>query len=304
MLDGPSRKELLVHGALFLVTSATALVAGIYMAGGDPIELAAWQNGPMLLAATSYAAALMVILTAHEFGHYLQARRHGVDVSLPYFLPGIGPIPGFGILPFFGTFGAFIRMRLGAVEARPLLEISAWGPLAGFAFTVPVLFVGMALSEIRPMPETGDFMMLGDSLLLMIAEWTFFPEIAPGHDVFLHPLAMAGWVGCLLTALNLLPIGQLDGGHIAYCVFGDSYRHVARVLYVGLMALGVFVFPGWLLFGVLVGVMGPSHPAIMRGPPVRERSLWLVGAALVMFVLTFTPRPIVVDSLPVLLGLW
>lgn len=299
-----TRRDALVHGALLIASFFTTLVAGFYLADGDPLSAASWKDGATLMKAASFSFGLMAILIAHEFGHYLQARRHGVDVSLPYFLPGLGPIPGLGIIPFFGTFGAFIKMRLGSIEARPLLEIGAWGPLAGFIVMIPVLFTGMALSEVQPLPADGEFVMLGNSLLLQLAERVFFPDIAPGMDVFLHPLAMAGWVGCLLTALNLLPIGQLDGGHIAYSVFGDAYRPVAKVVYVSFLALGLLVFPGWLMFAVLVGFMGPTHPKIMEGEPVRGRSLWLAIASLIMFSLTFTPRPIVVDSLPRMLGLW
>lgn len=299
-----SRRDVLVHGALLIASFFTTLVAGLYLAGGDPLQWESWQSGKIVLQGASFSVGLMLILLAHEFGHYIPARRHGVDVSLPYFLPGLGPIPGLGILPFFGTFGAFIKMRLGLIRATPLLKLSAWGPLAGFCVTVPVLFVGMAISEVQPLPSEGEFMMLGNSLLLQLAEWMFFPDLEPGTDVFLHPLAMAGWVGCLLTALNLLPIGQLDGGHIAYSVFGDAYRPVAWIVYAAFLGLGLLVFPGWLMFGLLVGFMGPAHPKIMEGEPVRGRSLWLAVAGLVMFALTFTPRPILVDSLPTMLGLW
>ncbi len=299
-----TRRDVLVHGGLLIASFFTTLAAGLYLADGDPLSAASWQDGAKLMKAASFSVGLMAILIAHEFGHYLQARRHGVDVSLPYFIPGLGPIPGLGVVPFFGTFGAFIKMRLGSIEARPLLEIGAWGPLAGFIVMIPVLFTGMALSEVQPLPVDGEFMMLGNSLLLQLAERVFFPEIAPGMDVFLHPLAMAGWVGCLLTALNLLPIGQLDGGHIAYSVFGDGYRPFARLVYAGFVALGLLVFPGWLMFAILVGFMGPTHPKIMEGAPVRGRSLWLAVASLIMFALTFTPAPIVVESLPQMLGLW
>lgn len=299
-----SRRDVLVHGALLIASFFTTLVAGLYLSDGDPLSAASWKDSTILMKGASFSFGLMAILVAHEMGHYCQARRHGVDVSLPYFLPGLGPIPGLGIVPFFGTFGAFIKMRLGLIKARPLLEIGAWGPLAGFVVMIPVLFTGMALSEVKELPADGEFVMLGNSLLLQLAERVFFPDIGPGMDVFLHPLAMAGWVGCLLTALNLLPIGQLDGGHIAYSVFGDRYRPVAKIVYVGFLALGLLVFPGWLMFAVLVGFMGPTHPRIMEGEPVRGRSLWLAVASLIMFLLTFTPRPIVVDSLPQMLGLW
>jgi membrane-associated protease RseP (regulator of RpoE activity) len=297
------RAPKLVHELLFALSLMTTFAAGIYMAGADPFSPEAWNGSTMLLAA-AYALGLMAILFAHEMGHYLQARRHGVDVSRPYFLPGLGPIPGLGVIPFFGTFGAFIKLRLGRMPAHHLLKIGAWGPLAGFIVMVPVLMVGMFLSEVRPLPEEGEFLMLGDSLLLWAGAALFHPDIPEGHDVFLHPLAMAGWVGCLLTALNLLPIGQLDGGHIAYSVWGSRYRPVARILFYGLVLLGIFAFPGWLVFAALIGFMGPTHPEMMEGEPVRGPDLWLAWVSLGMFVLTFTPRPVVVESLPTMLGLW
>lgn len=297
-----------VHEMLFVLSLGTTFLAGFYLAGGDPFSGASW-NGSTIMLAASYCLGLMAILFAHEMGHYLQARRHGVDVSKPYFLPGLGPIPGVGFIPFFGTFGAFIKMSLGRLRAKSLMEIGAWGPLAGFIVMVPILMVGMYLSDIRPLPQEGEFMLLGDSLVLRLGAFLFHPEIPPGHDIFLHPLAMAGWVGCLLTALNLLPIGQLDGGHIAYAVWGDRYKPFAKMFFWALLALGIFVFPGWLMFAGLIWFMGPTHPEMMDGEPLGNKGaggpgLWLAWASLGMFVLTFTPRPVVVDSLPQMLGLW
>ena len=284
------------HLLLFVLCSATAFGAGIIMAGGQPLELASWQDGSIMGGAASYAASLMAILTAHEMGHYLYCRRHGVDASLPYFLPGLGPIPPWGgaFVPFIGTFGAVIRMELRPMSSRALLEIGAWGPLAGFVLCVPVLLIGFSLSHVAPLPE--DPMLLGDSLLLLGSEALFFPDIPPGHDVFLHPMAMAGWAGMLLTALNLLPLSQLDGGHIAYSVFGPSYNRLAWPLFAGLLAMGLFVFPGWLVFAALVGVIGPRHPDIVSDAPVTGRPRWLAVASLIIFALCFTPRPIIAPS--------
>lgn len=289
------------HIALFVITCLTTLLAGLVFAEGEPFALSSWTDPVILGRGLSYSVSVMAIIFAHEMGHYLQARRHGVPVSPPYFLPGL-PLPPVGVIPLMGTFGAFIRMELQPIRARKLLDIGAWGPLAGFIVTVPVLMLGYALSDVRPLPppdpELGEGVMrLGDTLLLLIGEQIFFPDVPEGHDVFLHPVAMAGWTGAFLTAFNLLPIGQLDGGHIAYCVFGERFNRMAPLLFAGLILAGIFAFPGWLVLAALLWKMRPTHPPIMRGEPVRGADLWLAVASLIMFALTFTPQPIVGPTL-------
>jgi membrane-associated protease RseP (regulator of RpoE activity) len=294
---GESQREKILVCVLFAVTVATTFAAGVGFAGADFWDQKTWSNPDTLLDAASYCVGVIAILYAHEMGHYLLCKRHEVDASPPYFLPGIGPIPGVGLIPAFGTFGAFIKLKLERVKARHLLEIGAWGPLAGFAVTVPVLFLGFFLSEVQPLPDDlGDAVLLGDSLILMLCEAIFHPDIPEGHDVFLHPLAMAGWVGCLLTALNLLPIGQLDGGHIAYATFGDSYRHTGRVFFCGLLVVGVFLFPGWLVMAGLVFFLGVDHPDMLQDEP-GGRPSGLALSTLVVFVLTFAPQPVKVGGL-------
>lgn len=286
-----------VHALLFVAALLTMWLAGISFAEQNPWDLETWRTGKGLGAGASYALSLMAILYCHEMGHYLQGKRHGVEMSRPYFLPGI-PIPGGGVMPFMGTFGAFIRMRLARIDADALLKVGAWGPLAGFLVTVPVLLIGFSLSEVKPLPEDpAGALRLGDTLLLLLGEALFHPNIPEGSDVFLHPMAMAGWTGGLLTALNLLPIGQLDGGHICYSVFGERYNRVAWVLWGGLLVMGVVGFTGWLVLAGLLFWMRPVHPDIMAGEPVRGPGLWLAVASLVMLVLTFSPTPIAGMSL-------
>jgi membrane-associated protease RseP (regulator of RpoE activity) len=295
--DGESRRETILFFGLFAVTVATTFAAGIGFAGADFWEQETWTNVETLFEAASYCVGVIAILYAHEMGHYLLCKRHEVDASRPFFLPGIGPIPDVGLIPSFGTFGAFIKLKLERVPARHLLEIGAWGPLAGFAVTIPVLFLGFFLSEVQPLPEDlGDAVMLGDSLILMLCEAIFHPDIPEGHDVFLHPLAMAGWVGCLLTALNLLPIGQLDGGHIAYATFGDSYRWTGRVFFCGLVVVGICLFPGWLVMAGLVYFLGVDHPEMLEDEPQGKPS-GLALSTLLVFILTFAPQPIKVGGL-------
>lgn len=276
-----------------LLTFLSTWVAGVAFASDDAavVLLTAWPTNDVLLRGLWYPVGLMTILFAHEMGHYLQTRNHGVEASPPYFIPGL-PIPTFGLFPFIGTLGAFIRIELKPIPNKALLEIGAWGPLAGWIVTIPVLLAGFAMSDVRPLPAGDEFITLGDSLLLLLGEALFHPQIVEGSDVFLHPLAMAGWTGCLLTALNLLPLGQLDGGHIAYTVFGERFNRVAPALFVVLCLLGVFAFAGWLMFAVLVWMLGIRHPDIATDDVVRGRDAWLAWMSVAMFVTTFAAAPI------------
>lgn len=237
-----------------------------------------------------YASATLAILFAHEMGHYLTAQKEGVNASKPYFLPGLPVgLPGL-VMPFIGTFGAFIKMELKPMSRSALMRIAANGPVAGFVLAVPALMVGFMLSEIEPVPENATF--LGDTLLLVIGESIFFPAIPEGHDVFLHPLAMAGWVGCLLTAINLLPIGQLDGGHIAYAEFGPTWNRLTPVVGIVIVVLGIFFFAGWLMLGALIVVFGLRHPEITTKSTLSKSDHALAIFSVVMFVLCFSPAPI------------
>ena len=289
-------KRLWIHLVLLAATLVTTTFVGLdsslgrQNSGVSPTGpgLAFWLNG------LSYSLSIMAILFAHEMGHYLESRRRGVDASLPYFIPFIGA---------FGTLGAFIRMRLEkVVPSDSLIRIGAYGPIAGFLVTLPLLAVGLVLSDIRPAPddlETG--IVLGDSLILMAMEFLFVPPIPEGHDVWLHPMAYAGWAGLFVTALNLLPIGQLDGGHITYCLFGERANRVAPVLFLGLVAMGVAVFTGWLVFAGLVFLIGIKHPPICPDVPVRGRGRVVGWMTLALLVLCFTPQPFV--GFPTLLEL-
>lgn len=289
-----------LHIVLFIATCCTMFLAGMYFAEADPFALASWTDPSTLVGAGSYMVCVMLIIFSHEMGHYLMAKRHGLGVSPPYFLPGI-PIPPFGILPLMGTFGAFIQLQLKPLSAKKLLDVGAWGPLAGFVVTVPVMLLGIYLSDVRPLPvpvegsEEG-LMSLGNSVLMWAGTALFHPDVPQGHDVFMHPVAMAGWTGCFLTAYNLLPLGQLDGGHIAYTVFGERFNRIAPWLFGAFVIIGVVGFTGWLLLAALIWRMGARHPSIIRGELVRGRDRWLAWASLGMFVVTFAPEPIVMPS--------
>ncbi len=242
----------------------------------------------------SFAVPLLAILVTHEFGHYFAARYHGVPASLPYFIP----LP----LPPFGTMGAVIAMR-GRIRSRnALLDIGAAGPLAGMVVAIPVLVIGLLQSEVKPVSGAG--MLEGQCLLYSAIKVLVVGPIPAGHDVFLTATAFAGWAGLLVTMLNLIPVGQLDGGHIAYALFGSRQNRLALVLHGSL--LGVFAYnlvafndvaPGlvWLVWFVLLLLLrrasGVNHPPTEPGQ-LSPRRRWVAAACLLLFAVLFMPTPL------------
>jgi membrane-associated protease RseP (regulator of RpoE activity) len=244
----------------------------------------------LLLHGLWYSLSILAILGCHELGHYFACRYYQVDASRPYFLP----------MPFLltGTLGAFIRIRAPIPGKRALFDIGIAGPIAGFLVAVPVLLMGMHMSTVVRVPENfrGEVFELGEPLLFKAAEWLTFGSIPDGYSVNMHPMAFAAWFGMLATALNLFPIGQLDGGHISYAVLGRRSTVLTMVMVPCLIGLS-FVSTSWVVWTVLtVGmllVFGPRHPRVVdEEMPLDTRRLWLAAFALLMFVLCFTPAPI------------
>lgn len=273
-----------LQAILFLLTFLTTLVAGSLLAGGDP--LARPQD---LLLGMMFAVPLLSILGVHELGHYTAARRNRVEVTPPYFIPA--PPLGLSI----GTFGAFIKIRSPLPHRDALLEIGAAGPIAGALVAIPVLFIGMSMSEVRQVLPAGGFQVrLGEPLLLKAATLLLFGKIPAGYDVVLHPVAFAGWIGLFVTALNLIPSGQLDGGHIAYALFGGRYERVARLVPLALLPLAL-LWPGWLLWAALLLFLGTRHPRpVFEEIPLSPGRRAIGAAAGVLFLLCFTPAPFTV----------
>ncbi len=299
-----------VNAALFAATVLSTFLAGTYYAGNFDPEGGRLAVLRALPTGWSFAVPLMAILLTHEFGHYFAARWHKVDASLPYFIP----LP---LVSHIGTMGAVIHMR-GRIRSRnALLDIGASGPLAGLCVAIPVLVLGLAGSKVAPLPEHGS--LEGQSLLYLAIKRVVLGPIPEGYDVFLSPTAFAGWVGLLITALNLIPIGQLDGGHIAYALFGDRQNRYARWLHRGLLLmfaynLAVFMWPVmrdrawsfepiamaignslfWLLWygllHLLAHVGGRDHPPTEPGAlsPLRRG---IAALSLLCFVLLFMPTP-------------
>lgn len=271
---------------LFLLTVFTTLWAGAYQTYQGPVRgplnfLLAHPD--MLWRGIPFAGSLLFILTTHELGHYLLSKIHGVPASLPLFIPGPPH--------FIGTFGAIIRMRGTAMSRRALFDIGVAGPLAGFVVAVAVLVVGLNLSTV--VDRTATFgLHLGEPLLLQFMSWLVIGTVPPESDVVLHPIAFAAWFGLFVTSLNLLPIGQLDGGHVAYALWGGRQRTMAIAFVAILVALGFVGWPGWFLWAFMAGIWGVGHPPVVDPATPLGRSRTIVGwIALAILVLTFAPVP-------------
>ena len=288
------REPMLRYIVLFALTVlSTTQAGGLHYAS---FTTAFSENIPriplvsLLLHGLWYSLSILAILGCHELGHYFACRYYRVDSSRPYFLP----------MPFLltGTLGAFIRIRAPIPGKRALFDIGIAGPIAGFLVAVPVLLVGMHMSTVVRVPENfrGEIYELGEPLLFKAAEWLTFGSIPDGYSVNMHPMAFAAWFGMLATALNLFPIGQLDGGHISYAVLGRRSTAVTMVMVPCLIGLS-FVSTSWVVWTALtIGmllVFGPRHPRVFdEDQPLDRNRLLLAVFALLMFVLCFTPAPI------------
>lgn len=271
---------------LFLLTVFTTLWAGAYQAYSGPVR------GPLnfLLASPEalwrgipFAGSLLFILTTHELGHYLLSKIHRVPASLPLFIPGPPH--------FIGTFGAIIRMRGPILSRRALFDIGVAGPLAGFVVAVIVLIVGLSLSTVVDRTATYG-LHLGEPLLLQFMSWVVIGPLPPEADVVLHPIGFAAWFGLFVTSLNLLPIGQLDGGHVAYALWGPRQRTMALAFLPILLILGFLGWSGWFLWAFMAGLWGVGHPPVMDPHVPLGRNRTIVGwIAFAVFVVTFAPVP-------------
>jgi len=268
---------------LFLLTVVSTVLAG----SGAFFRFDPVAEPLRLLDGLPFAATLLAILGTHEFGHYFTARAYGASVSLPFFIPAPPPF-------LFGTLGAVIRMRSPARDRNSLFDIAAAGPLAGMLVAIPAVWLGLAWSRVAEIPKTGAIT-FGDSLLMRLMTWAMFGPIPEGSDVFVHPVALAGWVGFFVTALNLFPVGQLDGGRIAYALFGPHHRKVSLGTFAALLALGaVSGSANWFVFAGLVALLIGFHHA----PPLDDLTplspgRYAVGVlCLVLLVLLVPPVPI------------
>ncbi|MEN6602972.1 MAG: site-2 protease family protein [Bryobacteraceae bacterium] len=240
-----------------------------------------WMQPGDLAAGLPFSITLLLILLAHEFGHYFACTYYGVDASLPYFVPSPTVI---------GTFGAFIRVRTPIYSRRALFDVGVAGPIAGFVVLLPVLFIGMLMSKVVPgIGRVGDIV-FGVPAIQRLFEMIMFPGV-PHQDIYLHPMARAAWVGIFATALNLLPIGQLDGGHILYSLTGRYHRLLSRIFVVALVPMGIFYWP-WLVWAALLLFFGMRHPVIYDDSQLGSTRKVLAWVALALFMLCFMLAPL------------
>ncbi len=283
--------RLWVHALLFGLTVLTTLYVGAGMSEARPPDDLWWPLFHFWMG-WPFAFSLLSILLAHELGHYFMSRHHRVAASLPYFVPL--PIPEF-LGNVLGTMGAVIRMKAAITNRRVMLDIGSAGPLCGLVVAVPVLLLGLSLSEIQALPVNQPYSMEGNSLLYLLLKYAVFGRWLPaeGVDVFIHPVAFAGWAGLLVTSLNLIPAGQLDGGHVLYSLVGPRAQRLTWPIVFVLLALGILVWPGWLLWAGLVFFFGQGHPGPLDRITRLDTRRKVVGVAvLLILVLTFTPVPL------------
>jgi membrane-associated protease RseP (regulator of RpoE activity) len=282
-----------LHVLLFVLTIVTTTFVGVeqyiaFQADFQPVRSVA-LTAALLVRGLWYSGTILAILGCHELGHYFACRYYDVDASLPFFLP----VP----ISITGTLGAFIRIREPIPQKRMLFDIGIAGPIAGFLVAVPALFIGLAMSHVVRVP-TGEpgLLELGEPLLFKGASWLLWGTQPDGYSVNMHPVAFAAWFGLLATALNLFPIGQLDGGHISYAVLGRRSTYVTFAM-LGVALVLAYSYSSWLVWTGLMIVMlmlfGPRHPRVFdEDVPLDRTRVMLALFALAMFVLCFTPAPI------------
>ncbi len=304
----PPKPRYWLHIFLFLATIFTTLVVGArmefnflhnlpaFLLNDDalpffPLRWALAQPSRLLLG-IPFAATLMLILLAHEMGHYLCCRYYGVYATLPFFIPAPTLI---------GTLGAFIRIRSPIRSRTALFDIGIAGPIAGFVVAVAVLLFAMPHSKVMPLAATGSDIQLGYPLIFRIVG-AVLPSVnlhsgSSSLPAYFHPTAIAAWVGMFATALNLLPGGQLDGGHIVFALAPRAHRLVSRLTILALIPMAIYFWAGWLIWAILLRISGMRHPVVMDWPGVSGGRLWLAIFALLMLILTLTPAPFAHSSL-------
>jgi membrane-associated protease RseP (regulator of RpoE activity) len=288
-VDLASRTNPAINALLFLATVLTTVLAGTLLLGGvPPGELLARPS--RLVVGVPFAASLLAILGVHELGHYAFGRRHGLPVTLPYFIP-VPPVPPF----LLGTLGAVIRLRGAVRDRRGLFDMAVAGPLAGLVVAVPIYALGLRLSAVIPVPPDFSGVVFGDALLPKLIERLVVGVLPPGHDILLHPVGVAAWFGFFVTALNLIPAGQLDGGHIAYALFGRRHALISKLAVAGLVVIGVsFGSVNWLVWAALiVALMGFRHMPTMDDVTALDPGRRALGLfALLLLALLLPPVPL------------
>jgi len=281
---GNERKVPYLHIVLFILTFLSTLSAGALQQGINIIK-----SPGRIIEGLPFAGTLMTILLCHELSHYLASRKNHTAATLPYFIPAPS---------IFGTFGAFIKMKSPILTRKALIEIGASGPIAGFIISLAACIIGLHISKVIPMPQGEGTLSLGDSLLFSFLSRTILGAIPEHYDILLHPVAFAGWIGLFITSLNLIPIGQLDGGHVCYAILGERHRQVSLFLVVLLALLGLSSllgfsgWEGWLVWAILMLILGIKHPPVLYWEAPLDPKIMSIGfLTLVIFIITFIPEP-------------
>jgi membrane-associated protease RseP (regulator of RpoE activity) len=277
---------------LFGLTCVSTMVVGAALmedytkSFGDVLSFLAeiFRSPSIILKGLPFSLAIMTILLAHEMGHYLTCRYYGIDATLPYFIPFPSVV---------GTMGAFIRIKSPFQNRGELLEVGIGGPIAGFILAVPTLFIAMAKSSGFTTPDQTFFgLVRGEPLVFKLLQFLMGKTPPAGMVLNLHPIGFAAWFGFFATALNLLPVGQLDGGHVSYALFRGVHKRISQGFLFTLIPLGLFYWQGWLLWTTVLLLIGLRHPVTLDDSvPLKPRHTALGWIALAMFVLCFTPMP-------------
>ena len=292
------RKSLAIAVLLFLLTLLSTLAVGAqfasaYAAGQSPefndffsTYATLLAHPQLLLAGVPFAFTLIGILLAHELGHFFACRYYGISASYPYFIPAPTLI---------GTLGAFIRIRSPIYNRQALFDVGLAGPVVGFLFAIPALAIAVMYSKVVPFSQAHASIVFGQPVALRLLEAILRPNI-PAGDLLLHPIGRAAWVGLFATALNLLPGGQLDGGHILYATASKYHRKVTLALALVLMPLGYFFWRGWIFWSILLLAIGFRHPPLLNRWEKLDRSrlLW-TSVAILIFALCFMPTPVLIQ---------
>ena len=299
----PPKQRYWLHIVLLLATVFTTLVVGARMQANFehnqpafslnddevPFFPLRWMlaDPSRVLLGVPFASTLMLILLAHEMGHYLCCRYYGVNATLPFFIPAPTLI---------GTLGAFIRIRSPIRSRAALFDIGIAGPIAGFVVAVTVLIFALPLSKVMSPGMASSDIQLGYPLIFRLA-WYVLPltqlkaNSSALHSIYFHPCAIAAWVGMFATALNLLPGGQLDGGHIVFSLAPRAHKTVSRLTILALIPMALYFWAGWLIWAVLLRISGMRHPMVAEWPGVTGVRRWIAGFGLVMLILTLAPAP-------------
>jgi membrane-associated protease RseP (regulator of RpoE activity) len=287
----PPKRFPWLNVVLFAATCVSTLLVGTFLMAGFTNTLAErsllreiWLSPSRLMDGLPFSLAIMSILLAHEMGHYLTCRYYGISATLPYFIPFPSII---------GTMGAFIRIRSPIQHRAALLEVGIAGPIAGFVLAIPVAMIALSQSRWIALDNTEGLLIFGDPLILKLIAAVMGKTPPDGMDLYMHPIGLAAWFGFFATAINLLPVGQLDGGHIAYALFGRFHKRISQGFAFFLVPLGIFYWQGWLLWTTVLLFLGLRHPTTVDDSlPLSRRHVWLGWLALAMLILCFTPMPI------------